>query len=438
MNFAVVDIETTGLYHQGHGITEIAVIHITDKKIEPVFKTLINPKRSIPKSITHLTGIETSMTTDAKNFKDIAHELYPLLENRIFVAHNVNFDYNFLKAAFENINMNFKPHRFCTMKYARKLLPQLKTHKLNAVCGELKIENTQVHRAYGDAMATAKVLLSLLDRDKFGFYDKLIKQNNGHVTLPGALDIEKFNAIPQTSGVYYFYGSNPSKPIYIGKAINLKSRINSHFTSSGKSPRQQIFQRVVTHLDYKTTGSEYEALLLEDAEIKKHMPVFNIAQKKQGKPFAIIPFQNRQNQTRLAILKTADRADAIAWFNSAHQARSWLLKELLRRDIDPRSAGMFAEKEYNSLESHQNLQAFIKEQTTQLDDQFVLELRSNSSPHFGVVVRRGKYRGYGYFNGNETTFEEIESKMVGAQHSPVALYVIQKMLQDENVNKQTF
>jgi len=436
LKFAVVDIETTGLYHQGHGITEIAVVHVDGKKCELAFHSLINPRKSIPAQISYLTGIDSQTVHDAPDFKEIAYKLADVLHGRIFVAHNVNFDYNFLKAAFEESGETFKYQRFCTMRYSRKILTDLKSHRLKSVCINLNIENTDEHRAGGDAVATAKVLLELIKRDRNDELETLLKQNNRNAILPPAIDPDFVNALPTNPGVYYFYGS-AKKPIYIGKAKNLKRRVVSHFTASGSSGKKQIFQREITRIDYAEVTNEYKALLLEDSEIKKYWPVYNKAQKNRTAGYAIVTYTDRANKTRLAIIKSSDRKDALAWFNSHHQAKTWLYKELVIRDINPERASMFKSNDFNmsEKETQKLLENFIDEQRAVLKNSFVLLPEVDAELPFGVVVIDGKYRGYGHFKHSDMTLANIESQLFKAPDSPTAKVVIRKMLNDEIIEK---
>lgn len=436
MKFAVVDIETTGLFHQGHGITEIAVVHIDGDICTQVFHSMLNPGKAIPSNITHLTGIENITVQDAPFFEDIAEELELVLRDRIFVAHNVNFDYNFLKAAFEKAGKSFKVQRLCTMRYSRKLLPNNGSHRLKSVCLALGILNSDEHRAGGDAQATAEVLLNLQKRDTQGELEKLLKQNKRHSILPPGIEPEVVNSLPDNPGVYYFYGLSP-KPIYIGKAKNLKRRVLSHFTASGSTGRKQIFQREVTRINFTEASNEYAALLIEDAEIKKYWPVYNKAQKQRTAAFAVLPYEDRGGKTRLAILKTRDRADAIAWFNSQHEAKIWLYKELMASGINPERAGMFKTDDLTFAESNTDkaINDFIENQKTDLKNSFVLLSESTENAPFGVVVLDGKYRGYGHFEPGKLSREQIELKISNAPDSPAAKAVIRKMLNDDRIEK---
>ncbi|NEN25334.1 GIY-YIG nuclease family protein [Cryomorpha ignava] len=436
MKFAVVDIETTGLFHQGHGITEIAVVHIDGDVCTHVFHSMLNPGKAIPSGITHLTGIEDITVQDAPYFEEIAEELEIALRDRIFVAHNVNFDYNFLKAAFENAGKAFKYQRLCTMRYSRKLLPNNSSHRLKSVCLSLEILNTDEHRASGDALATAQVFLNLQKRDTQGELENLLKQNKRHSILPPGIEPEVVNNLPDNPGVYYFYGISP-KPIYIGKAKNLKRRVLSHFAASGSTGRKQIFQREITRINFTEAANEYEALLMEDAEIKKHWPVYNKAQKQRTAAFAVLPYEDRSGKTRLAILKTRDRADAIAWFNSHHEAKIWLYKELIASGINPERAGMFRtdDLDFSESDSDKAIIEFIEGQKADVRNSYVLISDASEDAPFGVVVLDGKYRGYGHFEPSEMSREQIESKISKAPDSPAAKAVIRKMLNDDRFEK---
>lgn len=436
MKFAVVDIETTGLYHQGHGITEIAVIHVDGESCKQVFHSMVNPQKAIPAAITHLTGIDNHAVNDAPDFEEIVDELEAALRGRIFVAHNVNFDYNFLKAAFEKSGKPFKYPRLCTMRYARKVLSDNHSHRLKSVCLALGISNDDEHRAGGDAWATSHILLALQKRDSTDELSKLLKQNKRNAILPPGIEPEVVNNLPDDPGVYYFFGLSP-KPIYIGKAKNLKRRVLSHFTASGATGKKQIFQREITRINYTVATSEYEALLLEDAEIKKHWPVYNVAQKHQTSAFAVIPYEDRAGKTRLAILKSRDRDDAIAWFNSHHEAKTWLYKEMIVHGINPERAGMFKpdDLDISNSDSDKAIQEFIEIQRSELKNSYLLLADSVTEAQFGVVIIDGKYRGYGHFNDSEINKIEIESKLSTAPDSPTAKAVIRKMLNDDRIEK---
>lgn len=162
--YIVVDVETTGgRATGGDRITEVAAVVIRDGKVCEVFETLVNPQRPIPPWITALTNISWSMVRDAPTFREVAPRLLDLLEGRIFVAHNATFDWNFICAEVERATgERLDGERLCTVRLARRLLPQLRRRSLDWVCNHYGVEIAARHRAGGDALATAHVLLRLL------------------------------------------------------------------------------------------------------------------------------------------------------------------------------------------------------------------------------------------------------------------------------------
>ena len=164
-SFVVVDCETTGSSaRSGDRITEIAVVRVHRGVVECVFDTLVNPDRPIPASVTALTNITSEMVRSAPRFRDICQQLLGVLEGHIFVAHNADFDWRFLSAEVERATYRpLQGKRICTVKLARKVLPQLRRRNLDALQNFYGVENHARHRAGGDAVATASVFLRLLD-----------------------------------------------------------------------------------------------------------------------------------------------------------------------------------------------------------------------------------------------------------------------------------
>jgi DNA polymerase-3 subunit epsilon len=163
--YAVVDIETTGGRRSGNSITEIAVVRIRDGEIISRWSTLINPGRSIPSHITRLTGINNQMVADAPRFVDIVDELDQQLADAIFVAHNVGFDYGFIKSAYETIGRKFKKPKLCTVQQSRKAFPGLRSYSLANLTAAFDIDLKNAHRALSDATATAHLLRLIQQSD---------------------------------------------------------------------------------------------------------------------------------------------------------------------------------------------------------------------------------------------------------------------------------
>lgn len=165
LSYAVVDVEATGgRTYGGDRITEVAVIEVKNGTATTVFDTLINPERAIPPWVSRLTNISWEMVQDAPVFADVCDQLLGVLDGRIFVAHNAGFDWRFLSMEIERATgRTLSGRRLCTVRLARKLLPGLRRRSLDYVSMHYGVEITRRHRAGGDALATAKVLLRMLD-----------------------------------------------------------------------------------------------------------------------------------------------------------------------------------------------------------------------------------------------------------------------------------
>lgn len=155
--YAIVDIESTGSPVSNNGITEIAIVLHNGKEVEGYYETLINPEVEIPSYVVRLTAITNEMVASAPLFKDVAKEIYTLLKGRTFVAHNVDFDYNYIKYFLDKNGFDYNEKRLCTFKLSKKAFPNLPKHGLGSLCVELNIKLENHHRAGADAIATSKI-----------------------------------------------------------------------------------------------------------------------------------------------------------------------------------------------------------------------------------------------------------------------------------------
>ena len=167
LTFAVVDVETTGgRADHGDRITEIAIVTVRDGRVQDVYETLVNPERSIPPFISRLTNISWEMVRDKAPFRDVCQDVVRGLEGHVFVAHNANFDWKFVSTEVARASgQALVGRRLCTVRLARRLLPQLRSRSLDWVARhyDVEIPAGMRHRAAGDAVATAHCLIRLLD-----------------------------------------------------------------------------------------------------------------------------------------------------------------------------------------------------------------------------------------------------------------------------------
>lgn len=321
--YAIVDIETTGGHASANGITEVAICIHDGKKVVRRFETLVNPQRDIPVYISALTGITNEMVQQAPLFEDVAHEIFHLLKGQIFVAHNVNFDYSFLRyhlsAAGYDINLN----KLCTVRLGRKIMPGLISYSLGKLCSHLGIQNNARHRAMGDAEATAQLFSLLLSKDNDNHISKALKQNSKEQTLPANLPKADIDALPANPGVYYFHNQQ-GKVIYVGKAKNLRKRVCSHFTGNNPNLQRQEFLKNIYRVSYQVCGTELIAFVLEAVEIKRLWPKYNRSLKRFENTFGIYMYEDQRGYLRLAVDKHRKHMPAIYACNSLLEGHNLL------------------------------------------------------------------------------------------------------------------
>lgn len=326
--YAIVDIETTGSYAAANGITEIS-IHVFDgNKVVEKFETLINPLQSIPRYIQAMTGITDEMVQDAPVFEEVAEKIFTVLQDKVFIAHSVNFDYSFINACLSHSGYQLNVKKLCTVRMSRKIFPGLPSYSLGNLCHSLGITITDRHRAGGDSAATVKVFELLLQNDKTGFIDKSLQRNSKEQALPPNVPKEHFDQLPYTPGVYYFHNEK-GKIIYVGKAKNIRYRVNSHFSNNSQSRQKQNFIRHTHAISFKPCATELMASILESTEIKKLWPVFNYSQKRWEDTYGIFVYEDQKGYHRLGIEKNKKQLPPVCTFHYLTDGHT-ILRKLIR------------------------------------------------------------------------------------------------------------
>lgn len=335
MNYAIVDIETTGGHASANGITEISVFVHDGQRVVKNFETLINPQQNIPRFITSLTGIDNDMVAGAPTFDEIADVLFEILNENIFIAHNVNFDYSFIKHQFKQSGYELNAKKLCTVRLGRKVFPGLPSYSLGNLCRSLKINIENRHRAGGDAKATVQLFEYMLANGAQEHIDLMLKRSSAEQWLPMNIDKQMIDKLPAKPGVYYFHNSK-EKIIYVGKAINLKKRVNSHFTQNDPDLKRQGFIREIFKITFKQCATELEAIVFESTEIKRIWPKYNRSQKQPAIKFALYSFEDSRGYIRLAIDKKKKNLQALYAFNLLHEGQMLLKKIVADFDLDAR------------------------------------------------------------------------------------------------------
>ncbi|MEN9744832.1 MAG: hypothetical protein RL640_670 [Bacteroidota bacterium] len=300
--YAIVDIETTGGNAGTGSITEIAIIITDGNSILDTYTSLVNPLQPIPLFIEKLTGINDAMVSKAPTFSQIAKDVYELLQDKIFVAHNVNFDYSFISHQLNQQGYKFNARKLCTVRLSRKAFEDLPSYSLGNLCRSLDIQVKNRHRAMGDAEATTRLFHLIVEADRGLLIKSMLKKGSGDGYLPIHLSSDDLEQMPNNPGIYYFHDEK-GKIIYVGKAKRLRKRVISHFSNNDVSKRKQDLMRMVHKISFKEAGNELMMSVMESIEIKRIWPLFNRSQKKFENRFGICSYTDQRGIMRLGVVK---------------------------------------------------------------------------------------------------------------------------------------
>ena len=326
--YAIVDIETTGGYAANNAITEVAIVLHDGIREVKRYETLVNPAMAIPRYVQALTGINDAMVADAPYFDEIAPFVYEWLKDAVFVAHNVNFDYSFLKYQLKACNLDLDSKKLCTVRLSRKVFPGSPSYSLGNICQWLDISIPNRHRAGGDADATVRLFEKILKEGGLEHIRGMLKGKSKEQYLPVNLPAEQLDRLPQGPGVYYFHDQK-GKVIYVGKATNLRRRVLSHFSNNKPGRQKQEFLRNIYSISHETTGTELMAFLLECIEIRRLWPAYNRSLKRFQRTYGLYVYEDRNGYSRLILESTKKLLPPIYTFSLLIEGQS-ILRKLVR------------------------------------------------------------------------------------------------------------
>ena len=279
---AFVDVETTGSRPTYDRIIEVGVLTVEDGKIIKEFKQLINPQMYVPPYIQMLTGISQEDLEEAPSFADIRDELYDMLKDTTFVAHNVRFDYSFIRNEFKRFGLPFRSNQLCTVKLSRALYPDFKKHDLTTIIERHGFSCEHRHRAFDDAQVLWQFFQKIIGEFNEKTVNKALKLIQKRPTFPKNINPDVIDEIPETFGVYKFFDKDGAL-LYIGKSNNLRARILAHFSSDYTSTKQMTLCQNIAHIEYIPSAGELGALLRESHLIKTLSPIYNRALRRQNR-----------------------------------------------------------------------------------------------------------------------------------------------------------
>lgn len=421
--YAIVDIETTGGYAASHGITEIAIFIHDGNRVVETYHTLINPHQIIPLHITALTGISNAMVASAPSFEEVAGEIYQLLHDKIFIAHSVNFDFSFVKHQLKHAGFDLAVKKLCTVRLSRKTFPGMPSYSLGNICRSLGIQIENRHRAGGDAAATVQLFEKILSFNGMQHIDAMLRRSSAEQWLPTLLEKKIIENLPSGPGVYYFHNAK-GKVIYVGKAINVKKRVSSHFTHNDAGQKRQGFLRLVANITTKSCVNELHALVLESTEIRRLWPRYNYAQKQPAQKFALYSFEDNRGYIRLAIDKKKKNLPALYHFNLLNEGLVMLRKMAeefgLHHKLCYIDKNALDEKDFEFLETPKFYNGKVKTALEALQEKLpsfaIMEELPGEEQKLCMLIERGNFWGMGYVNGNTAADKENLKNLLEPYH----------------------
>jgi DNA polymerase-3 subunit epsilon len=420
--YAIVDIETTGGYAANNAITEVAIVLYNGKEIKR-YETLVNPGMPIPRYVQALTGINDELICNAPSFDDIAENVFQLLNDAVFVAHNVNFDYSFLKHHLKISGFDLNTKKLCTVRLSRKIFPGFRSYSLGNLCRSLGIDISNRHRAGGDVDATVQLFEKIISNDEKGHVQEMLKSRSREQYLPPNLSVDQLEQLPHTPGIYYFHNEK-GKVVYVGKAKNLRKRVTSHFSNNKPNKQKQEFLRNIFSITYQTCGTELIAFLMECVEIKRLWPQYNRSLKRFEQVYGLYMFEDMNGFKRLAIEKRKRNLEPLYTFSLLVEGQSMLRKLIYEFNLCPKLCFLqvddekcegvkerycFGACEHNeSVADYNNRVTIATESLKNRLPSFTLigEGRTRSEQSC-ILIERGKFYGMGYLPTDVDAIVEI-------------------------------
>ena len=410
--FSIIDIETCGgrfEYPKGR-IIEISVLVHDGLQVVDKFTSLINPGCYISPLYTRISGITNDMVEDAPRFHQVAKKILEMTEGRIFVAHNVGFDYGFVKEEFNSLGYKFRREKLCTVRLSRKLMPGRISYSLGHLCASLNIPIEGRHRAEGDAVATAKLFDLLLQLKASHPQYK----NMGVEEIMGRR-VDKIKEyilkkLPEECGVYYFLDKE-GKIIYIGKSNNMYQRALSHFNTKERKGKKMLNE--LYDVNFQLTGSELIALLVESEEIKKHRPAYNRARKADKFTHSINWNKDEDGIINFKITTSEDSFNVLRSFTTYASARECLERWLDEYTLCLKYCGLtdgdaicfhhhikkcngICAGEEDGEEYNKRASKILQEYTFGNKDFLIVEEGRHAEERALILVENSHYSGYGY------------------------------------------
>lgn len=402
----MVDIETTGGNYFQDRIIEIAIIIHDGERVLSEFQSLVNPERPILPFISKLTGISNSMVKKAPTFKEIADQIFDMLNGHIFVAHNVRFDYGFVKAAFKAQNIRYRSAHLCTVELSRAIFPGLPSYSLGKLCKSLEVPVSNRHRAFGDTEATSILFKKIWEKDAQRVLRELKSDEIVIENFPPGFNIDDLESVSETNGVYTFYDQD-AQPIYIAKAKNVRNSILSHFKTPFDQQESKLV-KAVRSFEVVEMPSDMSAMMLESQKILTHRPPHNKTVKVVKQKLGLFLEEDERGYLDYKIVEVQNRKKApLIKFNSSGKATKYIQQAYAKLQLNSTHKQILSSEKYNGL-----IRSSIQYITYPYQNCWIIENKNNQELSAVYIIQDYELKGFSMLEDiKHKDFDEVLSKM---------------------------
>lgn len=454
MDYAIIDIESTGGSAKRDKITEIAIYRFNGQRVVDSYSTLLNPEVPIPPFIRKLTGIDNDMVANKPTFGEAAARIFEVTKDAVFVAHNVQFDYSYIRAEFKRLGQNFHRKKLCTLQLSRNILPNIESYSLGNLCDELGIEIKNRHRAAGDAQATVELFKILLKEDHQQHINRAMQHLIAAKHLPPRLSSAVVENVPEDTGVYYFHDAS-GEVIYIGKNTDMQQRVIQHFTNIAPGSKNWKMIQSVADISFHETGSELIAMLMEVYEIARLKPRYNKTKYTLKPNFGIYKHYDPKGYLCLKVQKVGSEGKyPILAFEKKESAARNIWRKIEKFNLCPLLCGM-GQVKGATCSNYQNRlcrgACIGKEKVNSYNRRVhrAIEIHKYPHPSFLIIgegksmgehsvvrVEQNQFTGYGYFDSNFIQNIDVLKDTVKTMYSiPESNKIIRKYLNSNKIDK---
>ncbi|MGO4920252.1 exonuclease domain-containing protein [Maribacter spongiicola] len=433
--FAIISMTTFGYKPNPLRIVQLTISKLKGEYYEPILQTKIDPEERIPNYIQQKTGLTDTLLLKAPTFSEVANTILRELDDHILVGHNASFLHYALQSEFKYLGYSFNTPQLCTVRLAKKLIPNMTSYELPYLSSVLNIPYTESNDLDDDNAAVAILFqrLNLLDDDEMVISKFLEPKAEVENIAPKNIAYQKLNSLPNSPGIYKFQDER-GEVVYVGKAKDIKKRVLSHFYNS--SEKEITLCDATYHIDFETTGSELIALLREADLIDKLDPSFNYIQKKSYVTYHIVPQKNRKGILQLKIERSPFQHSPTEIFLKRGDAIKRLLELTKKFRLCPLQTGLKSKLgrcthgEYNECDGvctgDEELGLYNEKVENALDylnndnENYVLFEKGRTKEERGfVLILHGVYQGFGFLDNSQTvsSLEDLKTMLDPKKHS---------------------